>query len=242
MADYQPGELRSFKDFSKIMGNFPYLTPIDEKRRNRLLSELYDVAVHKCLMEASIKSLRDKLPKMRATRRRSLKAAGLLREARQAVSEARALCGDDLAACEEQSKTIAGESFTFDVMENSLNFSAERLEADAAEDAVRLHPQWCTDVEKRLARKYMEAFDYLPAPNARNLPSGEKALALDAWFMSAAAACIDKYKSKNRKLEGYDIIIAKLFDAAFILIRTQASVQKALKGRRKKQPQYSLLG
>lgn len=234
MVVFPIGELRSFEDFSEIMGNFPYLKQIDERRRNRLLRELYQIALNKRIMEGIGKALREDFPKVRRARRHTLKAMGLLREALQSVGEARASCNEALAACEEKSRT-AGKSFTFAVMEKNLNFSVAALEEHTAELAARIHPKLRTNAEKRVGTKFM-AFKDSALAKAHNLPSGEKALALDAWFMHRAAACIDRYKGPTK---GKDIIIAKLFDAAFKGFRSQASVQKALKGRRKREPQYS---
>ena len=63
------------------MSNLPYLKPIDEKRRNRLLRELYQAAVAENLWRIVGKIERDKLPEVRAERRRTLKKVRLLREA-----------------------------------------------------------------------------------------------------------------------------------------------------------------
>jgi hypothetical protein len=238
MADHQAGELRSFEHFSQMMSNLPYLKAIDKKRRNLLLRKLYQAAVDKSIMEGLGKAFRDGLPAVRAARRRTVKAVGLLGKALRAVGEARASCKVDLAACETKSKT-AGESFTFAAMEKNLNLSVAFLKEQASTYAAYVHPKLRTDAEKQLAKEYMAAFGDFPAPNLHNLPSGEKARPLDAWFIRRAAECIDRYKSKNRTIEGYDIIIAKLFEAAFKEFRSPASVQKARKGRRERELQYS---
>jgi len=239
MADYEADELRSFEDFSEAMTNFSYLRPIDEKRRKQLLRELYQAAVGKDVMEKWAKASRDKLPEYRAVRRRKLKTAGLLRKALQALTEARAAFGDELAACEAESNTT-GNTFTFGVMEEKLNFSVEVLEAHAAMNAADVNPKWRTDAEKRLATKYMAAIDDSRSAKVHNWPSGEKARALDAWFIRTAADCIDRCKPKTRTIKGYDILIAKLCDAAFGGHRSQASVQKVLARRGKRsEPHYS---
>ena len=227
--------MRTFEAFSEIMTNLPYLKPIDEKRRNRLLRELYQAVVEKNFMEEVGKDLRDKLPEVRAKRKRTLKVVGLLAKALQAVMEARASDGDDLAACEREWKTSAGKSFTFAEMEKHLKFSVRFRKACVVIDAAYVHPKLRTDAEKQLATKYKSTLNSRVA-KAHNLPSGAEARALDAWFIHKAAKCIDRYK---RQIEGKDIIIATLFDAAFNEFRSQASVQKALKGRRKSELQYA---
>ena len=238
MVVFPIAELRSFEDFSEIMGNFPYLKPLDERRRNGLLRELYQVALEKCIMEGLGKAFREDVPKARRTRSLTLKAIGLLGEALQNVEEARVSCKDALVVCEEKSKT-AGENFTFAAMEKNLNFSVAVLNELATEYAVRIHPKLRTDAEKRVATKWMVTLKDSALAKAHNLPSGEKALALDTWFMHRAAECIDRCKSKTRTIEGYDIIIAKLFEAAFKQFRSPGSVQKALHGKGRRKPQYS---
>jgi hypothetical protein len=235
MADHQAGEPRSFEDFSGMMSNLPHLRAIDEKRRNRLLRELYKAALDKRIMEGLCKVFNDGLQEVRAARKRTLKTCRLLGKALQAVGEARAPCEVDLAVCETKSQTT-GKSFTFAAMEKNLDFSVSVLKKNAATYAAYVHPRRRNDTEKQLASEYMAAFGDFPAPNLHNLPSGAKAMPLDAWFIRRAAKCIDRCK---RRIEGKDIIIAKLFDAAFREFRSQASVQKALKGRRKRELQYS---
>jgi hypothetical protein len=229
--------MRTFEAFSQIMSNLPYWGEMDESRRNRLLRDLYEVALGKCVMEAIAKGLRDEVPEVRGKRRQALKAVRLLREAQQAVEEARASCGDALAACEEKSKS-AGENFTFAVMATNLNFSVALLNKHAAAYAAFIHPKLRTPAEKPVATKFIAAMKDFPLKKAHELPSGKKAEMLDAWFMHRAAECIDRYKSKTRTIEGRDVIIAKLFDAAFSEFRSPGSVQKALQQTRRSKQQY----
>src|ERR1700758_4943694 len=101
MEDHRAGELRSFKDFSEMMSNYPYLKPIEEKRRNRLLRELYQVAADKYVMEEISKRLRQQVPEIRATTKRNVRAAGLVRKALQAIDEALQAINDALQAIAE---------------------------------------------------------------------------------------------------------------------------------------------
>jgi hypothetical protein len=165
MADHPAGELRSFEDFSEAMTNFPYLRPIDEKRRKRLLREIYQAAVEKDVMGKWAKAFRDRLPEIRRTRGRILKTAGLLREMLRAAQQVRASYNDILAVCEEKS-TTAGESFTFAVMEKNLNFRVASLEKAAAGFAALVHPKLRTKAEKRVGTKFLEAFGVSAAATA----------------------------------------------------------------------------
>ena len=106
MALHRAGELRSFEDFSKMMSNFPYLKPIDKNRRNLLLRELYQIAESRKRMEDMGKIERDRLPKVRADRRRTQRTVRLLREGLERIREARASGNEDLSACEEESNAI----------------------------------------------------------------------------------------------------------------------------------------
>jgi hypothetical protein len=238
MADHWAGELRSFEHFSRMMTDFPYLKPIDKKRRKLLLRELYQVAEGRKQMEDMGKIERDSLPEVRADRRRTRRTVGLLRGALQRITEARASGDDDLSACEEESNAIDWNfsRFTFAEMEKHLKFSVEFLKAHVARSAADVHPKLRTASEKRLASEHMAAFNDIAEGSTKHnyLVATKATVALETWFIRMAAQCLDRYKpAGNRPLEGYDIITARLFEAAFTEIRSQGSVQKILKRRRR---------
>lgn len=246
MADHAEGNLRSFEAFSETMNNFSPFARVDKKTQNHLLRKLYEAAKEKEQMEKMCKIQREMLVELRKERRGHLKAIGLLRKALQAVKEARASHSDELDACEEKTNAIDWEfpPFTFAEMEKNLFFSVEYLKGLVAIDAATVPPKLRNDMEKRLAREDMSAFEGVPeGASEKRLPSGEKTRALDTWFIYRAAECIKSYKSLKARLirvKKYNAFISTLFEAAFEhQRRNPASVGKALKGRRKMQPDYS---
>ena len=244
MADHPAGELRSFEHFSQMMTNFPYLKPIDKKRRNLLLRELYQIAEGRKQMEDMGKTERDSLPKVRADRTRTQRTVGLLRGMLQKLTEARASGDEDLSACEDESNAIDWNfsRFTFADMEKQLRFSAEFLNAHVNRSAADVHPKLRTPAEKRLAREHMAAYNDIAEGSIKHnfLVAKKATVAVETWFIRMAAKCLDRYKpARNRALEGYDIIIARLFEAAFTQIRSQGSVQKILSRPRETGVQYT---
>ena len=119
-------------------------------------------------------------------------------------------------------------------MEKVLKFSVEFLKARVARDAADVHPKLRTAAEKRLASEPLAAFNDIAEGSIKHnyLVATKATVALETWFTRKAAQCLDRYKrAGNRPLEGYDIIIVRLFEAAFTEIRSQASVQKILNRR-----------
>jgi hypothetical protein len=247
MADHEAESLRSFEAFSETMNNFSPFTRIATKRtRSHLLRELYQAAKDKKQMEQMSTIQHEMVSELRAKRRRTRNAIRLLNEALQSVKEARVSHSDDLQACEGKTNAIdwGFAPFTFAEMERNLLFSVEYLKSLVAIDAASIAPRLRNDAEKRLARENMSAFDGVPeGASEKNLPSGEKARALDAWFINFAAKCIDRHEPVEARLtkeEKYNAFISRLYEAAFEHeTRSSASVEKALKGRRKMEPQYS---
>jgi hypothetical protein len=221
--------LESFGDFSRLMNELPYLEAVEAEQRKKLIRELYEAAQATITREEVTEYARQGAKESREGRRRLSHASSLLRHALQDVRKAREDYGTLLEDIESMNSEVWG--FTLAEIEEHLKTSVDFVTSYECLNAALVHPKLRTPLERKLARQQTPAFGELTeeAEDHVPYPLGEKSLDIDRWLIRKAAACLDKYRTtKNRNIQRYDTIIAKLFKAAFGSFRSEDSVRKTL--------------
>jgi hypothetical protein len=212
----QAGKLNSFDRFSELMTKLPYLSRVESGQRKKLLEELYRAAQEKDSMRAWAERQREDVGPLREGRRRLSRASSLLRHALQDVRSARKTYGDLLNDIED---TYSDEwGFKLEEIEQNLRTTIDFVNGHEALNAALIHPKLRTSHERQLARKPTTAIGEITdeANDHVDYALGEKLIALDHWLIGEAVDILKKFHTtKKKKIQRYDTIISKMFEAAF---------------------------
>jgi hypothetical protein len=218
-SSYLPA-VRSRRAFLKTMESETHLQKLDESDRKNLLYMLYGVAQYKAYCDLLIAGDKADAPRFRAIGKTFLQTRRLIHDAIRSIKKARTTLH------------TAGRTLPMDGKRRYMLSSAKamkELKRCSREMlgwwrfwAVRINPKLRTKREEQSTRGgeiiYNERLRrYIARTRAfRPFMSNKPGRTIDQWFIGQAADILDVHSElAGRKIERYDQIINKLFDAAF---------------------------
>jgi hypothetical protein len=225
--------LQPFIAFARLMTELPYLQKVNPEHRLILLGQLYKAAQDTVTREEVTAYAKDLARDARKSRQQLSLACTRLREALLNIRAAREIADSDLKEIAEMNSDLWG--FTFEEIEKNLKKGIDLVSSYEGLNAALVHPELRTALEKRLAvnatpvfGRLEEAEDHVP------YSMSEKQVSVDTSLTLEAGACLDRYRTvKNRKIPRYDLIIKRLYKAAFGISRSADSIRKALDPKRR---------
>jgi hypothetical protein len=224
--------LQPFIAFSRLMNELPYLKKVNPEHRLILLGELYKAAQATVTREEVTAYAKDLGRDARKSRQQLSLASSRLREALLKIREAREIAGLGLDVIAKLNSDLWESSFA--EIERNLKAGIDLVTSYEGLNAALVHPKLRTSLEKHLAAKPTPVFGGLEdAEDHVPYSMSEKQVAVDTSFTREAGACLDRYRTvKNRKITHYDLIIKRLYKAAFGVSRSADSIRKALDPKR----------
>ncbi len=235
----RPKPLPNFAEFCRNMK--PYLDRVRPSDVDQILRSLYRAAKMKVRFEKERFEAEVEEPALRSDRKKLAQTKALINEALELLKKVEPEFREYLTVERE----IDGDVYEFPFGE-IVEFVADAAQCASTFERVfagYVHPDLRTKAEKHLAKQRLPRLGRVLAGEVERhtLTGRSLSRAIDQFFMSVAAKCLDQGKDvKGKKIPNYEKLINKAFEALGDRLKTEGAIRKELT-RQKKRPNRVVL-